>query len=236
MTPEEQRLLEGVIAGDKLSWDMFITQYSGVIYSAIYKTLAKRGRKDRPQTIRKRRRKFKTPTDVPKLFHTETAKDCFQEVCLLLLENEGKALKSFNDTSKLTTWLFVITKNAVHNFVNRESRKYKGGATSLNMKVGDREESELGDFIEDEKSDIREIIDAEERIDFVVKYIGKLDPEEQLILISFYIDKISLKQIAKILGKSKDAVLMQKTRLLNEINVMYKKKFNEELKDKNGKY
>lgn len=228
MTSEENQLLEGVIAGDKLSWNIFIHKYSKVIYSAIRKTLARRQWNFEPQIVkRKRRSKLRPPQTHPWECHTHTERDCFQEVCLLLLENDRKALKSFNDTSKLTTWLFVITKNAVHNFVNRESRKYKGGTASLNVRIGDQKESELGDFIEDKKDNIRETMVAEEQLDFLVKYIGKLDPEEQFILKSFYIDKLPLKQIAKVLGKSEDAVLMQKTRLLKEIKVMHKRESDE---------
>lgn len=205
MTAKEKRILEGFIAKDKACRDEFVREYSNLIYSAIYRTFARQGWNADPNTI----------------------KDYYQEMFILLLENDCAKLRSFKGNSKFSYWLWVVTARSVINFMIKDSRKTRK-TVSLQTKIGENEESELSDIFKDdkqvdEKHIIEETMDNKDKIEFFYKYLGKFDPEEQYILKAFCIQKIPLKQIAKVVGKSEDAVSMQKSRLVEEIKVMYKK-------------
>lgn len=205
MNSKEKKLLEGFIAAHKACREQFVKEYTDLIYSAIYRTFARWG------------------YEIIK----ENVEDLYQDVFLSLLENDCAKLISFKGDCSLSTWLFIITKHTVINFINKES-KYRDETISLHEKIGENEESELADIIQDDtqgngKSIIEEKIDKEEMIDFVYKYLKKFDLEEQYILKAFYFQKIPLKQIAKVLGKSEDAAFEQKNRLLKELEVMHKK-------------
>lgn len=219
MDAEEKRILDGIIAKNGTTWRGFLLKYSSWIYGAMKKPFER----------------YNRGSDIA------AKEDCFQEICLLLIKDDCAKLKSFSGGSKLSTWLTSVSRNFAYNFIRSESKDYKRDAYSLNeeLKKDQKDNSEypIGDetykgsivhrkMDEDNnynKNIIYEKIDTESRINFLRKYWSNLDPEEQYILQSLYFDNMTHKQVGKVLDKTDAAIQMQKKRLLQELEVMFKK-------------
>ncbi|MGE5218153.1 MAG: RNA polymerase sigma factor [Chloroflexota bacterium] len=88
MTEKEKSLLAGCIRGDKVSWDAFVLQYSGLIYHTIRRTVALH--------------RFESAQDF--------VDDLFQEVFLSLVKDDFLQLRRFRGDRgcTLASWLRMI--------------------------------------------------------------------------------------------------------------------------------
>lgn len=199
---EEKELLEKVLFGDKQSYDGFVRKYTKLIYNSIYRTLELKGYKIAPDLV----------------------DDLHQEVFLSLIDNNFRKLRTFKweRSCSLATWLGVVTRNFVLNFI-RTDTKYKSLTKSIDEEIDEEKESSLKDIIKDESPSVKEKMDMEAEIDLLKKYLEKLDITERIILEMFYLQDLPLEEIAHILGKSEDAVFMQKKRLIAQLQEKIKK-------------
>lgn len=95
----EEELLRGCISGDKKKWDVFVQQYSNLIYHTIHSTL----------------RVHEQPNS------TDDVNDLFQEIFSALLRDNCKKLRIF-DPSKgrsLASWLRLIATRLTINHIKR---------------------------------------------------------------------------------------------------------------------
>ncbi len=199
---EEKYLLEKILSGDKQSYDEFVRKYTKLIYSSIYRTLELKG--------------YKISDDL--------VDDLHQEVFLSLIDNDFKKLRTFQwkrDCS-LATWLGVVTRNFVLNFIRNDAKR-RNITKSLDEEMGEEKENSLLDTIKDESPSIKETMDKESTIGLLNKHMERLDVTERTILYMSYVQNIPLEEIARILGKSEDAVFMQKKRLIANLAQKIKK-------------
>jgi RNA polymerase sigma factor (sigma-70 family) len=84
----DQQLLNGCVAGDKASWNIFVKHYSKLIYHSIYKTL----------------RVNSSPTD------PDDINDLFQEMFASICADKCKKLRMFDPCKgvSLSSWLRMI--------------------------------------------------------------------------------------------------------------------------------
>jgi len=199
---EEKKIVDGCLAGDKSSWDTFVRKYTKLIYNSIYRTLELKGYRIEPDLV----------------------EDLHQEVFLSLLKSDFKKLRTFRweRNCSLATWLCVVTRNLVLNFI-RSDYKHKNLTKSLEEEIENDEEGSLEDMIRDEKPSIKEEMDKESMANLLSKHLEKLDTTERTILEMFYIQNLPLEEIARVLGKSEDAVFMQKKRIIGELQKKIKK-------------
>jgi len=199
---EEKALLEKVLSEDKQSYDGFIRKYTKLIYNSIYRTLELKGYKIAP----------------------DLAEDLHQEVFLSLIDGNFRKLRTFKweRNCSLATWLGVVTRNFVLNFIRTDS-KYKSLTKSIDEEIDEEKENSLKDIIKDKSLSIREKMDRDAVVDIMNKRVEKLDITERAILEMFYLQDLPLKEIARVLGKSEDAVFMQKKRLVAQLQEKIKK-------------
>ena len=199
---EERELVQKFIAKDKQSYDLFVRKYTKLIYNSIYRTLELKG--------------YKIEADL--------VEDLHQEVFYSLIKNDFAKLKTFKweRNCSLATWLGVVTRNLVLNFIRTDS-KYKKSIMSLSEELGEEKEGSLMDTIKDESPSIREQMDKESKMNLASKYLEQLDVTERTILDLFYGESLPLEQIARVLGKSADSVFMQKKRLIAGLEEKIKK-------------
>ena len=199
---EEKELLEKVLSEDKQSYDGFVRKYTKLIYNSIYRTLELKGYKIAPDLV----------------------DDLHQEVFLSLINADFRKLRTFkwDRNCSLATWLCVVTRNFVLNFI-RADTKYKSLTKSIDEEIDEEKESSLKDIIKDESPSIKEKMDKEAAVDLLNKHVEKLDITERAILEMFYLQDLPLEQIARVLGKSEDAVFMQKKRLVAQLQEKIKK-------------
>ena len=109
----------------------------------------------------------------------QDAKDITQDSFLKVLENINK----FQNTSKLSTWLYRIVYNQSIGFIKRESRTTQIGYSVLVDKY--------------EEDDNRE-----DKIQDLYKAINLLDDTDRNVIMLFYLAEKSIKDIAQITGLS----------------------------------
>lgn len=199
---EEKELLEKVLSGNKQSYDVFVRKYTKLIYNSIYRTLELKGYKIAPDLV----------------------EDLHQEVFLSLIDRDFGKLKTFRweRNCSLATWLGVVTRNFVLNFI-RVDTKYNNLTKSIDEDIDEDKESSLKDIIKDQSPSIKEKMDKEVAIDLLNKHLEKLDVTEKMILEMCYLQDVPLREIGRILGKSEDAVFMQKKRLVAQLQEKIKK-------------
>lgn len=197
---EEKTLLEGCISGDKDSWDQFVLNYTKLIYNVIYRTLDLKG--------------YQIQSDL--------IEDLHQEIFLSLLKNDSAKLKSFGWKRKcsLATWLRVVTRNLVLNYIRDNIEKNKL-LKSIDEKIG--EDFSLADTLKDNNPTSRELAGSSDLLNRMYEHIEKLDPSEKIILDMFYIQELPLEDIAKTVGKSVDAIFMQKKRVITKMQSLMQK-------------
>lgn len=199
---EERELLERVFDGNKQSYEGLVRKYTKLIYNSIYRTLELKGYKIAPDLV----------------------EDLHQEVFLSLIDADFRKLRTFkwDRNCSLATWLCVVTRNLVLNFI-RTDTKYKSLTKSIDEAIDEEKESSLKDIIKDESPSIKEKMDKEAAVDVLNKHLEKLDITERTILEMFYVQDLPLEEIAHVLGKSEDAVFMQKKRLIAQLQEKIKK-------------
>jgi len=204
---DEKELIAKCLTGDKASYDALVRKYTKFVYNSIYRTLELKG--------------YKIDADL--VF------DLHQDIIYSLIKDEFKKLRQFegwsekrNTTCSFATWLGVVTRNYVLNFIRSDS-KQRSLTKSLDEQTDENKDGSLLDTIEDTRPSIKETLDNEAMINILNKHYAKLDVTERTILDMFYVQNIPLEEIARVLGKSEDAVFMQKKRIIEELQKKIKK-------------
>lgn len=204
---DEKKLITRCLSGDKASYDALVRKYTKLVYNSIYRTLELKG--------------YKIDGDL--------INDLHQDIFYVLIKDDFKKLKQFggwsekrNTTCSFATWLGVVTRNYVLNFIRSDSRQ-KSLTKSLDEQTDEDKEGSLIDTIQDDRPLVRDIMDRESMLNLLYKYLEKLDVMERTILDMFYLQNLPLEEIARVLGKSVDAVFMQKKRIIEELQKKIKK-------------
>lgn len=145
----------------------------------------------------------------PKLFRhiyyrvssRETAEDLAQQVFYKVWRYLAEAEKKIDD---LNAFLYRTANNLVVDYYRQAERK--------NIKIGEELERSLAS----ETSDVEEI-DRDFDLDRVKQALEKLSVEQKNLIIWRYLDDMSIDEIAKVSGKSKNAVYVGLHRALKEL-------------------
>lgn len=109
----------------------------------------------------------------------EALQDCFMKVY--------SSLETFRFESKFSTWLYKITYNTGLTVLASKKRQIEKEMSSI------EDHFDLGE--EDEKI----YAESENVKEYTLKLVDKLPPRNALVLILFYIDDMSLKDISEVL-------------------------------------
>lgn len=142
------------------------------------------------------------------------AEDLFQDVVISFLHNVWSENFELRPSVKLSTYLVEIAKK-------QWLKKIRSRGNS-----GNREQAYLKDYTSltpDDPDPLQTLI-TEEEDRWSLKIFQKLSADAQLLLKAFYLDKLSLKEIAAKLNYISDnAVKMQKHRIMRDLNNEIKK-------------
>jgi len=138
----------------------------------------------------------------------EEAEDLTQKVFLKAWEG----LRSFErKTNSFSSWLYKIAKNTIVDYY-KERKNFVLKA-----------ETEILNKIKDKKSDPLEIAKKKEMIDFLKKAIEELTPDQKEVIVLKFINDLSNKEIAKIMGKTEEAIRALQYRALLSLREKFKK-------------
>lgn len=200
---EEKPLVSSCIQGDKVAWNKLVEQYKGLIHKSISRTLQLKGWR----------------TDL------HLIEELYQDFFLKLHEDNYKKLRQFGwrHNCSLATWLWAIARNFVLDFVRKGSRKvYK--TQSLDKRPDSDEGEDYSDEEEEDKSKnaLENLIEQESR-DLLGKAMESLPKEEATLIDLIYFEKIPHERVARMMGKSVDALYIQKKRVLEKLKKYFEK-------------
>lgn len=138
----------------------------------------------------------------------DEAKDLTQDVFLKLFVK----LASYKGKSKFSTWLYAFTYNHCANFVNRNIEK------KIMRKTVEVEIAEDPVGIEEDTSAFDDM-----KVEMLKEALGKISPDEKMILLMRYQDQIPIKEIEELLGIGESAVKMRIKRAKDKLVEAYSK-------------
>jgi RNA polymerase sigma-70 factor, ECF subfamily len=102
---EERRLVERLVADDKLAWRTFARNYTGLVISVIRRVMTRFSRISSEQDV----------------------DEIYARFCLELLAHDKKKLRLFDPAkgSRFSTWLGLLATNATYDYL-RKLRRYSG--------------------------------------------------------------------------------------------------------------
>ncbi|MDZ7766600.1 MAG: sigma-70 family RNA polymerase sigma factor [Melioribacteraceae bacterium] len=112
----------------------------------------------------------------------EALQDCFMKVY--------NSLEDFRFESKFSTWLYKITYNTGLTVLANKKRQIE------------KEMSSIEDHFDLGEDDDQIYSEAENAKEYTLRLVDKLPPRNALVLIMFYIDDMSLKDISEVLDIS----------------------------------
>ncbi|MBN1821133.1 MAG: RNA polymerase sigma factor [Prolixibacteraceae bacterium] len=139
-----------------------------------------------------------------KLLATEFAND----ILIKAYEN----LHGFKGNSSFSSWLYSITYNHIIDFLRKKKQ--------LHYPNWNRE-NEIPEIIDESTTDVEEI-----SYDNLMKIFEIIHPEEKALLLMKYQHGLSLREIAKSLSISDDAVKMRLKRARSRVIYLYHKEYD----------
>lgn len=190
----EKALVSRCIDGEKRAWDEFVDMYKALIYHAIISSFQFAGYRN----------------------VEEAAGDIFQDVFASLLKDDYAKLRSFGwkNGCSLASWIHIVAKNVTFDYLRRYFRR---GEIMEPLAEGDEEEP--ADYrIEDSQEILAlEKLENEERNNLLEKALKALPKEDFFVIELIYFRGIPHQKVARILGKSVEAIYMQKKRAIGKI-------------------
>lgn len=136
----------------------------------------------------------------------DEAKDLTQDVFLKLFVK----LASFKGKSKFSTWLYAFTYNHCVNYVTRNTAK------KIEKQSVDYTDIEN---VSDDEIEEKEFLSM--RVDKLKKCMELITPEEKMILLLKYQDRLTIKEIESVLGIGESAVKMRIKRAKDKLIQVY---------------
>ncbi|MCX7661788.1 MAG: sigma-70 family RNA polymerase sigma factor [Candidatus Omnitrophica bacterium] len=194
---EDLELLRRCFKREKSALDIFIQKYSRLIYTYIHQTLKSQNYN----------------------FTEEEVSDIFQDIFVLLFQNNFKKLKSFKarNNCSLASWL----RQVVINFTLDYLKKLR---PAVSIEEEDQNGLSLKDFLPTQYESQRDLLLKKERISQLEDCINSLEEEEKYFLELHFNQGLNLEILRLHFKISRSAVDMRKARILEKLRECFKKR------------
>jgi len=194
----EKELLNACFQGDKTAWDAFVEKYTDLIYHTIHKTL-----------------RMYFPD-----FLYQDLEDVHNSIFLSLIENDYKKLRQYKGINGCTvsSWLMVIAMNTTLNFIKKEA-----GRLNISLDFSETGKAILDTIPHPMPTVIDEIVESEQ-IKLLKKLMEGLNPSDRLFLKYYYEDDLPPEEIARIMNLSVSAIYSKKSRIIDKLQKLARKK------------
>lgn len=178
--------------GDKPAWDEFVERYSRLIYCYIHSVFKLKGLKSYTAQ--------------------EHTSDLFQEIFVLLSQDNFKKLKTFKAKNgcSFASWLRQVVINYSIDYI----RKLK---PVVSLEEGTADDLTLQDILADNSPSFRELLTDQERLGQLTECINKLTTEDKFFIELYLNQALGLSQISKVLRISQAATDMRKSRIIERL-------------------
>lgn len=126
-------------------------------------------------------------------FNIQQSEDLTQDIFLEVYTSIGK----FRGLCSERTWIFKIARNKLNDFYRKQYKSYMDC-----IDINDEEVEAIADLSQDIESEILREYDNQ----LIKKCLDKISEHYKLIITLKYIDELSVKEIANLLGKTTKAV------------------------------
>lgn len=190
--------VQKIIKGDKQSWDEFVDKYSRLIYNYIYNILKQKN---------------------PELAVKENLNDIFQDIFLSLSKDNFRKLKSFKAKNgcSLASWLRQVTINYTFSYLRRIK-------PLVSLEQENKDGLKLGDTIIDHSLSVFDELKREDELSHLKSCIEELDSDDKYFLELHMNRGLNLEIMKDLLGISRGAIDMRKSRLLDRLKACFKSK------------
>jgi RNA polymerase sigma-70 factor (ECF subfamily) len=130
-----------------------------------------------------------------------------------ILTKAYEKIPGFKGNSSFSSWLYSITYNYCIDYLRIKKKLHYPDWNSNN---------EIPEIVDETETDIIEEVSYEN----LLIILEMIHPEEKVLLLMKYQDNVPIKQIAKTLRISEDAVKMRLKRARARVIYMYQQKFN----------
>ena len=137
----------------------------------------------------------------------EDRKDLYQDILMRI----WKGLDSFRQQSSIGTWIYRISVNSSIDFIRKENRKR---LTNVQIGIDDLQ-------IADQSQDTEKDIILSEKLRFLYECMNRLSFLDKT-LVTLYLEDLSYKEIADILGISENHVGVRLHRIKKQLNTYFK--------------
>lgn len=132
--------------------------------------------------------------------------DLYQEAII----NVWKSLKSFRNESKLSTWIYRVAVNTAITYRHKINKQ------------GLRETyPETMEYFQEDLSDKHEKLERETQYALLLKAIEQLKPDQRII-IGLFLEDLSYKEIADVIGKDTNYVGVKLSRIKEQLAKLMK--------------
>jgi RNA polymerase sigma-70 factor (ECF subfamily) len=129
-----------------------------------------------------------------------------------ILTRAYEKIRGFKGNSSFSSWLYSITYNYCIDYLRMKKKLHYPNWNDSN---------EIPEIIDESEADFEVA-----SYDNLLSIMELIHPEEKVLLLMKYQDNLSIKQIAKTLRISEDAVKMRLKRARTRVIYLYKQKFN----------
>lgn len=172
----DRALLDGCVRGDRESWLDLMRRYGALVAHAVRTTLLR--------VVR-----FADPNQV---------EDAVQAVWLALCEDGCRRLRHFESKCALSTWLTVLSTRRTLDFIRTEMRK--GSLKHVRI------DGEDHDFARDVAAPAPEETAGADELARLYDSMDRLPENDRLLLKMYYLDGLSYRTIARVLGVAPNTV------------------------------
>ena len=130
-----------------------------------------------------------------------------------ILTKAYEKIPGFKGNSSFSSWLYSITYNYCIDYLRVKKKLHYPNWNSSN---------EIPEIIDESETDLEEV-----SYENLLTILGLIHPEEKVLLLMKYQDNLPIKQIAKTLRISEDAVKMRLKRARTRVIYMYSQKFDD---------
>ena len=141
----------------------------------------------------------------------ETAKDLTQEILIKAF----LSLAKFEGKSKFSTWLYMVTYNYCIDYIRKQKR--------INTKEQEYQKSGYQDTYHEDENDEVELLEME--MGRLSELLEKLSTEDKTMLLMYYQDDMSIKDLQEYFDMGASAIKMRLSRARTKIRKLYEETY-----------
>ena len=186
------------VRGEKAAWDELVDKYSRLIYNYIHSILKLKGVNQ---------------------FSQDNIRDLFQDIFLLLAQDNFKKLRSFKARNgcSLASWLRRIVINHTIDYIRRTK-------SNISLDEETDEGFSLKDILTDDSPSIKDTLSEKEKFVSLKDCIQELDIDDKYF-VELHINKgLRLQELKEHFRVSRGAIDMRKSRIIDRLRECFKHK------------